>query len=317
VATYEGINLVVENCVFTGNTSTTHGGAVANFAGTASYIDCVFTDNQANQGGGAAGPLCGSLDFTSCVFAGNTATMEGGAIYLNDVTSSEWRNCTIVGSASPVGSGVFIEKNEQDPVMIWNTIIAGGVGGAGLEWDGMGVVFLGCCDLFGNQGGDWTGAIASQEAYNGNMSLDPGFCDGVPGADPWGLDVSSPCSGDNSACGGAGARGVVCDGMVGNEDGPAPAPATALRLHPCRPNPFNPATVVAFDIDAPGMVSLDVVDVRGRHVARLVSGALGAGAHEATWRGRDDAGVAAPAGVYFAKLVVGETREMRRMTLLK
>lgn len=317
VVTYEGATLDVAHCVFTNNTATTHGGAVANFAGFVTYTDCVFNGNAALQGGAAADPSCGAMDFTSCVFADNTAAIEGGAIFINDISQSTWTDCTIVGNASPVGSGAFIEASIDGPIMIWNTIIADNTGGAAVVWDGLGVLFLNCSDLFGNEGGDWVGGIAVQGGINNNFSADPVFCDGVPGADPYGLDVSSPCSSALSTCGGVGARGVVCDGMVGNEDEPTPEAASKLALHPCRPNPFNPATVISFELEEPGTVTLQIVDVRGRHIDDLMHQTMQAGTHTTTWLGRDAAGELVPAGIYFAKLVVGDIVLSQRMTLLK
>jgi len=34
-----------------------------------------------------------------------------------------------------------------------------------------------CCDIYGNEGGDWTGRIADQDSTVGNFSADPLFCD--------------------------------------------------------------------------------------------------------------------------------------------
>jgi hypothetical protein len=38
------------------------------------------------------------------------------------------------------------------------------------------------------------------------------------------------------------------------------------------PNPFNPATVIGFDLPAPGTVQLTVIDVAGRPVRKLLAG---------------------------------------------
>jgi beta-glucanase (GH16 family) len=96
------------------------------------------------------------------------------------------------------------------------------------------------------------------------------------------------------------------------------AAAAGTVLHPCYPNPFNPSTTIAFELAEPATVTLGIYDVAGRLVRTLAAGEpTGAGRHEATWNGRDAAGQAAPAGVYFYRLDAGGQSLTRRMTLLK
>ncbi len=121
---------------------------------------------------------------------------------------------------------------------------------------------------------------------------------------------------------------VTASDFAGNESGPATldglSPVPDLKL-PQRtalignvPNPFNPATVIHFDLSGPSPVRLKVFDVSGRVVRSVLAGAtLPAGRHEARWDGRDDNGQAAAAGVYLYRLEAGSFRETRRMTLLK
>lgn len=92
-----------------------------------------------------------------------------------------------------------------------------------------------------------------------------------------------------------------------------------LALHGNAPNPFNPATTIAFSIPAgaAGEHRLDVYDARGRLVRQLGRGPLAAGRHEATWDGRDDAGAAVGAGVYLYRLEHGSSRLTGKMVLVK
>jgi flagellar hook assembly protein FlgD len=89
------------------------------------------------------------------------------------------------------------------------------------------------------------------------------------------------------------------------------------RLHPSYPNPFNPRTTIKFELNRSGPVDLAVFDVAGRLVKRLVSQPLPAGHHDAVWEGRDSAGRAAAAGVYFFRLKTNDTVDTKRMTLIK
>ncbi len=95
-------------------------------------------------------------------------------------------------------------------------------------------------------------------------------------------------------------------------------PQAGLRLLPCHPNPFNPSTIIAFDLPVATGVRLSIYDVNGHLIRTLVDGETRTqGRHEVTWRGRDEAGRAAPAGVYFAQLEAGMATRTGRMVLLK
>ncbi len=96
-----------------------------------------------------------------------------------------------------------------------------------------------------------------------------------------------------------------------------PGASPGLVFAPVVPNPFNPATTLAFTIPNPARVRLVVHDVAGRRVRTLVDTRLGAGEHAVRWDGRDDAGRAVASGVYFARLRAGADTRTRRMVLLK
>ncbi len=68
------------------------------------------------------------------------------------------------------------------------------------------------------------------------------------------------------------------------------------------PNPFNPKVTLAMDAPVAGSATLDVYDVRGRHIRRVFEGDLSVGRREIDWNGRDTAGRQVPSGVYFARL---------------
>jgi hypothetical protein len=90
-----------------------------------------------------------------------------------------------------------------------DTIIAFNHGGPAVECFQESAPSLLCCDLFGNEGGDWTDCIADQEGVTGNLSLDPIFC-GMESGDLT-LREDSPCAGENNPeCGPIGAWGVGC-----------------------------------------------------------------------------------------------------------
>jgi hypothetical protein len=80
----------------------------------------------------------------------------------------------------------------------------------------------------------------------------------------------------------------------------------------CYPNPFNPSTVIAYQVSELTEVNLAVYDVAGREVATLVNGYRTAGIHEVTF---DASGL--PSGVYFASLTAGEVQQTHKLLLVK
>jgi len=89
-------------------------------------------------------------------------------------------------------------------------------------------------------------------------------------------------------------------------------------LHPAVPNPFNPNTTLRIDLAREGVVSLDIVDARGRRVRSLMrAGRVAAGEHRVVWDGRDDRGQRVASGVYEARLHADGSIWTRRLTLLK
>ncbi len=66
---------------------------------------------------------------------------------------------------------------------------------------------------------------------------------------------------------------------------------SSLTLHPGFPNPFNPTTVIRYELPEAGVVRLEIFNVLGERVEELVSGPAAAGYHEVTWRARVSSGV--------------------------
>jgi hypothetical protein len=106
---------------------------------------------------------------------------------------------------------------------------------------------------------------------------------------------------------------VISDGEI-TETVPLKAsvlPSTT-RLLGNRPDPFNPATTINFELRAATTVNLKVYDTAGRLVTTLVNGWRQAGGHEVTF---DGSGLAS--GVYLYALQTDGYRSCGKMTLLK
>lgn len=98
----------------------------------------------------------------------------------------------------------------------------------------------------------------------------------------------------------------------------APSPGRdGLEFRAPYPSPSRGPVTFDFALPAAGRVTLDVFDVTGRRVRRLLDpGERAAGTHRARWDGRDDAGRRAAPGVYLARLTAAGRVLERRLALL-
>jgi hypothetical protein len=78
------------------------------------------------------------------------------------------------------------------------------------------------------------------------------------------------------------------------------------------PNPFNPTTVVKYQMPDARFVSLKIYDVSGRMVATLVEGWQEAGDHQVTFDGSK-----LSSGLYFVKMQAGDFSAVRKVMLVK
>lgn len=95
--------------------------------------------------------------------------------------------------------------------------------------------------------------------------------------------------------------------------GPVIGRPSALELR-AWPNPFNPSTRLAFQLDRPGTASLAVYNITGQQVARLLEGAtLSAGTHQLEWNPEGHLA----SGTYLLHLEAGGRSTTRSVLLLR
>ncbi|MCX6641158.1 MAG: T9SS type A sorting domain-containing protein [bacterium] len=85
-----------------------------------------------------------------------------------------------------------------------------------------------------------------------------------------------------------------------------------ISLSGAYPNPFNPTTVISYELPAANFVNLSVYNIVGKKVTELVNGMREAGSHSVTF---DGSGLAA--GVYVYRLTAGEMTASGKMVLMK
>lgn len=84
------------------------------------------------------------------------------------------------------------------------------------------------------------------------------------------------------------------------------------NLYPNTPNPFNPSTIIAFDMPKDGFASLKIYNAIGQEVAVLINGNIMAGSYQKVFNAS-----ALPSGIYFYKFVTDNFSEVRKMSLIK
>jgi hypothetical protein len=231
-------------------------------------------------------------------------TVHVDAQRLNSVGTRLW-----LAAGVPVCSG---PGPQQDPV-----ITADGAGGVVIAWrdggsggddiyaqrlDGTGTTHCGSCGI----------AVCAASANQYQEVIAP---DGAGGAILAWTDPRSVHAGDQEVY--AMRLAPEC-GMYATGVETEPAPAPIQRLIQNRPNPFNPMTVISYELAAAGHVRIDLFDTSGRRVRTLVDGAQGIGLHEVRWDGALDSGHPAPSGAYFYKVTFPNgVAASRKMVLLR
>ena len=89
-----------------------------------------------------------------------------------------------------------------------------------------------------------------------------------------------------------------------------------FTLGPNYPNPFNPSTIIPYQLAASAAVRLEVFNLLGQRITMLVDGERAAGFHTATWHATDGSGRAVGAGVYIYRMTVGVESQTGRMVLI-
>jgi hypothetical protein len=84
------------------------------------------------------------------------------------------------------------------------------------------------------------------------------------------------------------------------------------------PNPFNPRTLIRYDVpEGGGNVTIRIYDVGGRLVRTLVDALQSPGEKWVAWHGRDDRGAGVSTGVYFYRMTAPGFETTKKMVLLR
>ncbi|MGH7496846.1 MAG: beta-propeller fold lactonase family protein [bacterium] len=103
---------------------------------------------------------------------------------------------------------------------------------------------------------------------------------------------------------------------VVESDNDASLPHTTA-LHANYPNPFNPTTLIKYDLSKTVHVDLAIYDVLGHHVRTLTREMQKTGSHARAWDGKNEQGAPVASGIYFYRLKTEDSSHMRKMLLAR
>jgi predicted outer membrane repeat protein len=201
-------DVVIDSCVFSGNTAAIDGGALRCVEGTCLIAGCKFLGNSAQTCGVAVFSSC-DVAMSYCVSNMNRGTFNTASMLFYDCSASI-ANCTFSADSTGFLFDNVLRFETGTPPVVTNTIIAFGrncraIGCVGTSSNPS----VTCCDIYGNSGGDWVDCIAGLGGAAGNFSVDPKFCSIA--TDYLCLEECSPCLAAGNTCGvDIGALGVGC-----------------------------------------------------------------------------------------------------------
>ncbi len=330
----EDSNPQLSDVIFKGNDAE-HGGGMCNNGNSDPYLKRVsFLENIAWRGGGmysdTSDPTLVNVLFWANQAAGYNAF--GGGMYNRD-NLPNLINVTFSANLADDGSGGGMSNLNSSP-QITNVILWGNNAvTAGDEINNVSstpVIANSIIENSGGSGAAWNAALGTDGG--GNIDSDPMFKNTAIG--DLHIYSTSPAveAGDNTALPGGTSidldhypriYGVFVDigayevqgHPTGTEDQVNVPKEPSIRS--VYPNPFNPSTVIEFDLAAHGPVRLSIYDAGGRLVRDLVDGTRGPGPHDVVWNGKDGAGSTVSSGMYFVRLESDGKVTSRKIVLLK
>jgi hypothetical protein len=198
-------SVLLDDCVLSDNIGRMWGGAIWCHGGSVSLVRCTLQDNWGMRAGGVLA-WSGDVQIVDSVLQDNVSFYQGGACYSRYGAVITITGSTLVGNSAPTGAGLYCQAGI---IHADHTIVANGrLGAAAWAAEG-GTMALSCCDVYGNQYGDWLYCLYGQDGVDGNFSADPLFCD--PDDDDFTLRSNSPCAPPGATgCGRIGALPVGC-----------------------------------------------------------------------------------------------------------
>ena len=85
-----------------------------------------------------------------------------------------------------------------------------------------------------------------------------------------------------------------------------------MLLHPNYPNPFNPTTIIKYELPKPEKVKIEIFTLLGKKIKTLLNKQMTTGIHEIEFNGQN-----LPSGVYYYRIAAGKFQHEKKMILLR
>jgi len=87
------------------------------------------------------------------------------------------------------------------------------------------------------------------------------------------------------------------------------------KLFPPAPNPFSRKTTICYTLAKEGRVTIEVLDISGKLIRRLVNGKERPGRYLIIWDGKDSWGRKVASGIYILRFISDDYRINRKLIL--
>jgi len=92
---------------------------------------------------------------------------------------------------------------------------------------------------------------------------------------------------------------------------------SSFRLNANYPNPFNPTTVISFNLSREETVDLTIYNIKGEFVGTLVHQTMTPGHYTIDWTAVNERNIPLPSGIYFYRLSTKKQSVTKKMILLR
>lgn len=104
---------------------------------------------------------------------------------------------------------------------------------------------------------------------------------------------------------------------VSNQDWADFLPRVPIKFLTNYPNPFNPATVIKFELSEQYQTEVSIYNIRGQLVKVLAKEHMDKGVHELTWNGLNETGEQCASGSYIYQVKCNDKIKVNKMTIIK
>ena len=91
----------------------------------------------------------------------------------------------------------------------------------------------------------------------------------------------------------------------------------SFKLYKNYPSPFNPSTIISYELPAASKVKLEIYDINGKKIDTLIDEKQSVGFHQVTWNAQNSLNGSVSSGIYIYRIKTGEFSGSGRLVYLK